>query len=85
MLGNYILTAFNLPYFVAAYGVFSQLLAFVRSVWYEPADTLHAFTGIFIGEEDSVSLKKVQKNSLTDACLYCCAVKAGLYRWQGYS
>ena len=79
MLINNMLTAFNLPYFVAAYGVFSQLLVFIRSAWYAPADTLHAFAGIFIGEEDRVSLKEVHKISLTNALLYCCAVTAGLF------
>ena len=79
MLVNNMLTALNLRYLVAAYGVFSQITVFVRSSWYAPADTLHAFAGIFIGEEDRNSLKEVQKISLLHALTYTSVVTALLF------
>lgn len=67
---NNLLTAMNVNYLVAAYGVFSQISSFVRSSWWAPADTLHALVGIFKGEEDRASLKKIQKIALTHALLF---------------
>ena len=79
MLINNMLTALHVPYLVAAYGVFAQIKVFVRSSWYAPADSLQAFTGIFIGEEDRNSLKEVQKISLTHALVYTSIVTAMLF------
>ena len=79
ILINNMLTALNVLYLVAAYGVFAQVTVFVRSAWYAPADSLHAFSGIFIGEEDRDSLKGIQKISLLHALLYCCFVTALLF------
>ena len=70
VLINNLLTSMNTPYLVAAYGVFSQITVFFRSSWYAPADTLHAFAGVFIGEEDRDSLKETQRLSLCDALIY---------------
>ena len=67
---NNMLTALRMPYLVAATGVFSQITVFFRSSWYAPADTLHAFSGVFIGEEDKESLKETQKISLRHALFY---------------
>lgn len=61
MLINNMFTAMNMRYLVAAYGVFSQITTFIRTSWYGPADTLHAFASAFIGEEDKESIKEVQK------------------------
>lgn len=61
---NNLLTSFNMPYLVAAHGVFSQITVFVRAAWYAPADTLMAFAGVFVGEEDRDSIKLTQKLSL---------------------
>ena len=47
---NNLLTSFNMPYLVAAHGVFAQITVFVRAAWYAPADTLMAFAGVFVGE-----------------------------------
>ena len=61
MIINNMLTAMNMRYLVAAYGVFSQITAFIRTSWYGPADTLHGFASAFIGEEDKEAIKEVQK------------------------
>ena len=61
---NNLLTVFNMPYLVAAHGVFNQITVFVRAAWYAPADTLMAFAGVFAGEEDRDSIKLVQRISL---------------------
>ncbi len=79
MLINNMLTALHVQYLVAAYGVFSQVTVFVRFSWYAPADTLHAFSGIFIGEEDRHSLREVQKISLLHALTYTSAVTAAMF------
>ena len=79
VLINNMLTAFNTHYLVAAYGVFSQITVFVRSSWYAPADTLHAFAGVLIGEEDRRSLKELQKAALQHAALYTGVVAALLF------
>ena len=73
ILINNMLTDLNIPYLVAAYGVFSQITVFVRSSWYAPADTLHAFAGVFIGEEDRDSLKEIQRISVLHA-LVCTGI-----------
>ena len=70
VLINNMLTAMNTPYLVAAYGVFAQITVFFRSSWYAPADTLHAFAGVLIGEEDKNALKDTQKMSLRHALIY---------------
>ena len=79
MLINNMLTGLQMPYLVAAYGVFSQITVYVRSAWYAPADTLHAFAGVFIGEEDRETLKETQRISLLHAILYTCIVTAALF------
>ena len=79
ILINNMLTALNIRYLVAAYGVFAQITVFVSSSWYAPADTLHAFAGIFIGEEDRNSLKEVQKISLLHALLWTSIVTALMF------
>lgn len=79
VLINNMLTTINMPYLVAAFGVFSQITVFIRSVWYAPADTLMAFAGIFIGEEDKDSLKEIQKLSLVHSSIYCSVVTAVLF------
>ncbi len=79
ILINNMLTELDMPYLVAACGVFSQILVFFRSSWYAPADTLHAFAGVFIGEEDRDSLKQTQKIALSHALLYTSLVAAFLF------
>ena len=66
---NNLLTAFNMPYLVAAHGVFAQITVFLRAAWYAPADTLMAFAGVFAGEEDRRSIKLVQRLSLIHALI----------------
>ena len=61
---NNMLTSFNMPYLVAAHGVFSQITVFLRAAWYAPADTLMAFAGVFVGEEDKKAVKLVQRIAL---------------------
>ena len=61
---NNFLSAFNMPYLVAAHGVFAQITVFLRAAWYAPADTLMAFAGVFVGEEDRDSIKLTQRISL---------------------
>ena len=68
-LVNNLLTAFNMPYLVAAYGVFAQITAYVRAAWSSSATNLLTFSGIFIGEEDKTSLKEVQKIALVHALI----------------
>ena len=70
ILINNMLTSMNMPYLVAAYGVFTQVTIFFRSSWYAAADTLHAFAGVFIGEEDRDSLKETQRIALIHALVY---------------
>ena len=79
ILINNMLTALHIPYLVAAYGVFSQITVFTRSSWYAPADTLHAFAGVFIGEEDRDSLKEIQRISVLHALIYTGAVTVLLF------
>ena len=69
MIINNMLTALNMRYLVAAYGVFSQITAFIRTSWYGPADTLHAFASAFIGEEDKESIREVQKTAVKDSLI----------------
>ena len=76
---NNMLTAFNMPFLVAAYGVFSQITVFVRAAWYAPADTLMAFTGVFIGEEDRESIKYVQRISLLHSLMMTSVVTVLLF------
>ena len=64
---------------MAATGVFSQITVFFRSSWYAPADTMHAFAGVLIGEEDRNSLKETQKMSLRHALLYTGIVTVFLF------
>jgi Na+-driven multidrug efflux pump len=81
---NNMLTSMNQMYLVAAYGVFSQITVFFRSSWYAPADTLHAFAGVFIGEEDKDSLKEIQKTSLYHALIYTGIVTVFLFSSADY-
>ena len=83
ILINNMLTAMSTPYLVAAYGVFSQITVFVRSSWYAPADSLQAFTGLFIGEEDRESLKEVQKLALIHGLFFTGFVMAVLFAFAG--
>ena len=83
LLINNMLTAMHIPYLVAAYGVFSQITVFFRSSWYAPADTLHAFAGVFIGEEDRDSLKEIQRISVLHALAYTGAVTVFLFALAG--
>lgn len=69
LIVNNLLTAFNMPYLVAAHGVFAQITVFLRAAWYAPADTLMAFAGVFAGEEDRHSIKLVQRLSLIHALI----------------
>lgn len=76
---NNLLTSFNMPFLVAANGVFSQITVFVRAAWYAPADTLMAFAGIFAGEEDSRSIKQVQRISLLHSLIMTTVVTVILF------
>ena len=76
---NNVLTAFNMPFLVAANGVFAQISVFVRAAWYAPADTLMAFAGIFTGEEDKNSIKLVQKISLLHSLIMTTVVTVVLF------
>ena len=49
---NNLLTSLNMPYLVAAYGVFSQITVYIRSSWSSASSNLLVFSGIFVGEED---------------------------------
>lgn len=79
VLINNILTALNMRYLVAAYGVFSQITVFVRSAWFAALDTLSSFSGIFIGEEDKALLMETQKISLLHSSLFTCTVAVLLF------
>ncbi|MBQ6594820.1 MAG: ATP-binding protein [Clostridia bacterium] len=83
VLINNMLTSMNMPYLVAACGVFSQITVFFRSSWYAPADTLHAFAGVFIGEEDRSSLKEIQRLALLHALVCTGAVTLFLFSLAG--
>ena len=76
---NNLLTSFNMPFLVAANGVFSQITVFVRAAWYAPADTLMAFAGIFAGEEDKKSIKQVQRISLLHSLIMTSVVTVILF------
>ena len=76
---NNLLTSFNMPYLVAAHGVFAQITVFVRAAWYAPADTLMAFAGVFVGEEDKKSIKLSQKLSLLHALIMSSVVTVVLF------
>ena len=73
MIINNLLTSIQMPYLVAAYGVFEQITNYFRAAWSSSASNLLIFSGIFIGEEDKTSLKEVQKISLVHA-LICSSV-----------
>ena len=79
LITNNLLTAFNMPYLVAAHGVFAQITVFLRAAWYAPADTLMAFAGVFVGEEDRDSIKLVQKISLIHSLIMTGIITALLY------
>ena len=79
MLINNMLTALNIRYLVAAYGVFSGISSCVSQSWMASADTLVAFSGVFIGEENRASLKEAQKLALIHALIYTSAVTAMLF------
>ncbi len=79
ILINNMLTSMNMPYLVAAYGVFGQITVFSRSSWYAPADSLHAFAGVFIGEEDRESLKEIQRTAVMHGLIYTGIVTAVLF------
>ncbi len=79
VLINNMLTSMGVNYLVAVYGVFSQITVFVRSAWYAPSDTMLAFAGVFIGEEDRASLKETQKTSLKDALILSSAATVALF------
>ena len=83
ILINNMLTSMHMPYLVAAYGVFAQITLFFRSSWYAPADSLLAFAGVFIGEEDRNSLKEIQRTALLHALAYTGAVTAFLFVMAG--
>ncbi len=79
VLINNLLTALNMRYLVAAYGVFAQITVFVRSSWFAASDTLASFTGIFIGEEDKASLMETQKITLLHSLLCTCTIAVLLF------
>ncbi len=76
---NNLLTTFNMPYLVAAHGVFSQITVFLRAAWYAPADTLMAFAGVFVGEEDKDAIKLVQRLSLLHALIMTSVITVLLF------
>ena len=69
MIINNLLTSLQMPYIVAAYGVFAQITVYFRAAWSSAASNLLNFSGIFIGEEDRTSLKEVQKIALFHALI----------------
>ena len=79
MLVNNMLTALHVRYLVAAYGVFSGITSCVSQSWMASADTLVAFSGVFIGEEDRDSLKEVQRLSLIHALAFTSIVTAVMF------
>ena len=83
ILINNMLTSMHMPYLVAAYGVFAQITQFFRSSWYAPADSLLAFAGVFIGEEDRNSLKEIQRTALLHALAYTGTVTVFLFVMAG--
>ena len=76
---NNMLTSFNMPYLVAAHGVFSQITVFLRAAWYAPADTLMAFAGVFVGEEDKKAVKQVQRIALLHSLVMTTLITVLLY------
>ena len=76
---NNMLTSFNMPYLVAAHGVFSQITVFLRAAWYAPADTLMAFAGVFVGEEDKKAVKLVQRIALLHSLVMTTLITVLLY------
>lgn len=79
MLINNMLAALNMPYLVAAHGVYNQIQNFLRFTYLAPADTLLAFVPVFIGEEDRASIKMVQKLALLHALIMTVVVAIILY------
>ena len=69
-LVNIMLTAMSVNYLVAACGVFTQIIGFIKSAWDAPADSLASFAGVFIGEEDKNSLKAVFQSYPEEATSY---------------
>lgn len=69
MIINNLLTSYDMPYLVAAYGVFAQITIYIRAAWFSSSTNLIVFSGIFIGEEDKNSLKEVQKIALVHALI----------------
>ncbi|MBQ3426421.1 MAG: hypothetical protein IJH37_04665 [Clostridia bacterium] len=84
LITNNLLTAYNMPYLVAAHGVFAQITVFLRAAWYAPADTLMAFAGVFVGEEDRNSIKLSQKISLLHSLIMTSVITILLYLFGGY-
>ena len=76
---NNMLTSFHMPYLVAAHGVFSQITVFLRAAWYAPADTLMAFAGVFVGEEDKDAVKLSQRLALLHALVMTTIITVLLY------
>lgn len=76
---NNMLTSFNMPYLVAAHGVFSQITVFLRAAWYAPADTLMAFAGVFVGEEDKNAVKLTQRIALLHSLVMTTLITVLLY------
>lgn len=76
---NNMLTSFNMPYLVAAHGVFSQITVFLRAAWYAPADTLMAFADVFVGEEDKKAVKLVQRIALLHSLVMTTLITVLLY------
>lgn len=76
---NNMLTSFNMPYLVAAHGVFSQITVFLRAAWYAPADTLMAFAGVFVGEEDKDAVKLSQRIALLHSLIMITSITVLLF------
>lgn len=83
ILINNMLAGLNMPYLVAAHGVFNQLQNFLRFTWLAPADTLLAFVPVFIGEEDKASIKMVQKLALLHAIIMTSIITVILFFGNG--
>ena len=80
---NNMLASLNMPYLVAATGVFNQIQNFLRASYLAPADTLLAFVPVFIGEEDKDSIKLSQKIAIVHSLIMTSIVAILLFFGNG--
>lgn len=68
-----------MPYLVAALSVFNQVTNFLRVAWLAPADSLLAFVGVFVGEEDRSSIRYILRIALIHGLIMTGVITALLF------